>query len=59
MKTAVTLLTLFVLFPLSTSAQDYTQWRLPEAAKARLGKCQHALPPEVIRVSARNALLNA
>ena len=28
----------FVLFPLSTFAQDYTQWGLPEGAKARLGK---------------------
>ena len=29
---------LFALFPLSTFAQDYTQWGLPEGAKARLGK---------------------
>ena len=38
MKTAVTLLTLFALCPWSSFAQDYTQWRLPEGAKARLGK---------------------
>ena len=38
MKTAVTLLTLLILCPLSTSAQDYTQWHLPKGAKARLGK---------------------
>ena len=38
MKTAVTLLLLLVLFPLSSVAQDYTQWSLPEGAKARLGK---------------------
>ena len=38
MKTAVTLLTLFTLCPLSGFAQDYTQWGLPEGAKARLGK---------------------
>ena len=38
MKTAVTLLMLFALFPLSTFAQDYTQWSLPKGAKARLGK---------------------
>ena len=29
---------LFALSPLSTFAQDYTQWGLPEGAKARLGK---------------------
>ena len=29
---------LFVLFPLSTFAQDYTRLGLPEGAKARLGK---------------------
>ena len=38
MKTAVTLLTLFTLCPLSSFAQDYIQWRLPEGAKACLGK---------------------
>ena len=38
MKAAVTLLILFALFPVSTFAQDYTQWSLPEGAKARLGK---------------------
>ena len=38
MKTTVTLLMLFALFPLSTFAQDYTQLGLPEGAKARLGK---------------------
>ena len=38
MKITVTLLMFFVLFPLSTFAQDYTQWGLPEGAKARLGK---------------------
>ena len=38
MKITVTLLMLFALFPLSTFAQDYTQWGLPEGAKARLGK---------------------
>ena len=38
MKTAVTLLMLLVLFPLGIFAQDYTQWSLPEGAKARLGK---------------------
>ena len=38
MKITVTLLMFFVLFPLSTFAQDYTQWSLPEGAKARLGK---------------------
>ena len=38
MKTAVTLLMLFALAPLSSSAQDYTQWSLPEGAKVRLGK---------------------
>ena len=37
MKTAATLLMLFALCPLSTSAQDYTQWSLPKGAKARLG----------------------
>ena len=38
MKTAVTLLMLFALFSLSSFAQDYTQWGLPEGAKTRLGK---------------------
>ena len=38
MKITVTLLMLFVLFPLSTFAQDYTRLGLPEGAKARLGK---------------------
>ena len=38
MKITVTLLMFFVLFPLSTFAQDYTQWGLPEGTKARLGK---------------------
>ena len=38
MKTTVTLLILFVLFSPSASAQDYTQWGLPEGATARLGK---------------------
>ena len=38
MKTAVTLLILFALFSVSSFAQDYTQWGLPEGAKARLGK---------------------
>ena len=37
MKVTVTLLILFALCPLSTSAQEYTQWSLPEGAKARLG----------------------
>ena len=40
MKIAATLLMLFVLFPLHTSGQNYTQWSLPEGAKARLGKGQ-------------------
>ena len=38
MKTTVTLLILFVLFTLSTFAQDSPQWGLPEGAKARIGK---------------------
>ena len=38
MKTTVTLLILFVLFSPSASAQDYTQWSLPEGATARFGK---------------------
>ena len=38
MKTTAALLTLFTLFSLSTFAQDYTRWGLPEGAKARLGK---------------------
>ena len=32
------LLILFTLFSQNTFAQDYTQWGLPEGAKARLGK---------------------
>ena len=38
MKTTVTLLILLNLLSLNTFAQDYTQWGLPEGAKARLGK---------------------
>ena len=38
MKTIVTLLILFTLFSLNTFAQEYTQWGIPEGAKARLGK---------------------
>ena len=39
MKTTVTLLILFTLgFHINTFAQDYTQWGLPEGAKARIGK---------------------
>ena len=38
MKTTVTLLMLLILSPLNTFAQDYTQFSLPEGAKARLGK---------------------
>ena len=38
MKTTTTLLVLFLLFSLNTFAQDYTQWGLPEGAKAALGK---------------------
>ena len=38
MKTIVTLLTFFIVFPLNTFAEDYTRWGLPEGAKARLGK---------------------
>ena len=38
MKEIATLLTLFTLSSLNTFAQDYTQWGLPEGAKARLGK---------------------
>ena len=38
MKTIVTSLILLTLFSLSTFAQDYTQWGLPDGAKARLGK---------------------
>ena len=37
MKVTVTLLMLFALFSVSTSAQEYTRWSLPEGAKARLG----------------------
>ena len=33
-----TLLILFTLFSLNAFAQDYTQFSLPEGAKARLGK---------------------
>ena len=35
MKTTVTLLILLNLLSLNTFAQDYTQWGLPEGAKAR------------------------
>ena len=38
MKITVTLLMLYALFPLSTSAQSDTQLGLPKGAKARLGK---------------------
>ena len=38
MKITVALLILFTLFSLNTFAQDYTQWSLPDGAKARLGK---------------------
>ena len=38
MRTTVTLLLLLSLFPLTTLAQDYTQWGLPDGATARLGK---------------------
>ena len=38
MKITVTLLVLLNLFALNAFAQDYTQWGLPEGAKARLGK---------------------
>ena len=38
MKITVTLLTLLTLFSLNTYAQEYTQWGLPDGAKARLGK---------------------
>ena len=38
MKTTTTLLILLTLFSLNTFAQDYTQWSLPDGAKARLGK---------------------
>ena len=34
----LTLLLVFALFLQKTSAQDYTQWHLPEGVKARLGK---------------------
>ena len=40
MKITATLLMLFALFLLSSFAQNYTQWSLPEGAKARLGKGQ-------------------
>ena len=38
MKITVTLLILLTLFSLTTFAQDYTKWGLPDGAKARLGK---------------------
>ena len=38
MKTTATLLTLFTLFSLNTFAENYTQFSLPQGAKARLGK---------------------
>ena len=38
MKTTVALLILFTLLLPNSFAQDYTQWGLPEGAKARLGK---------------------
>ena len=38
MKTAVVLLILLTLFSPNLLAQDYTQWSLPEGAKARFGK---------------------
>ena len=38
MKTITTLVVLFTLFSFNTFAQDYTQWSLPEGAKARIGK---------------------
>ena len=38
MKMTVTLLLLFTLFSVNVFAQDYTQFSLPEGAKARLGK---------------------
>ena len=38
MRTTLTSLILFTLFSLNAVAQDYTQWNLPEGAKARLGK---------------------
>ena len=38
MKTTVALLILFTLLLPSSFAEDYTQWGLPEGAKARLGK---------------------
>ena len=38
MKTTATLVMLFTLFSLSTFAQDYTQFNLPQGAKTRLGK---------------------
>ena len=40
MKTTVALLILFTLLLPSSFAQDYTQWGLPEGAKARLSKGQ-------------------
>ena len=36
----LTVLVIFGLFSLNIFAQDYTQWSLPEGAKARLGKGQ-------------------
>ena len=38
MKITVTFLMFLALFLSSTPAQEYTQWRLPEGAKARLGQ---------------------
>ena len=38
MKTTATLVMLLTLFSFNTFAQDYTQWSLPDGAKARLGK---------------------
>ena len=38
MRTTVTLFTVFILFSFNTFATDYTQWGLPEDAKAHLGE---------------------
>ena len=38
MKTTLSSLILFALLSLNSFAQDYTQWGLPEGARARLGK---------------------
>ena len=38
MKITITSLVLLILFSFDTFAQDYTQFSLPEGAKARLGK---------------------